>query len=275
MAIKKYKPTSPGRRTYTVVDNSDLTKKAPEKSLLRVKKKNGGRNVYGRLTSINKGGGHKQKYRLIDFKRNKLSVPGKVVSVEYDPNRSARIALVNYADGEKRYILAPNKLTVGQTIISAPDAPIEVGNTMPLKNIPTGQAVHNIELKAGAGGKLVRSAGTSAQLLAKEDSYATLRMPSGEMRKIHVNCYATIGTVGNADHKNVTGGKAGRSRWKGKRPHTRGVAKNPVDHPMGGRTNGGKHPCTPSGKSCKGLKTRRNKLTNKFIVKRRANKKRG
>lgn len=274
MAIKKYKPTSPGRRTYTLVDNSVLSNAAPLKSLLCRKKKTGGRNVYGRTTNINRGGGHKQKYRIIDFKRNKHDIPGKVASIEYDPNRTARIALIHYADGEKRYILAPAKLTVGKEVISGENVPVEVGNSLPIRNIPTGQELHNIEIKIGAGGKMVRSAGISAQLLAKEGDYATLRMPSGEMRRVHMNCYATIGTVSNSDHKNITIGKAGRSRWLGKRPHTRGVAKNPVDHPMGGRTNGGKHPCTPSGKACKGLKTRHNKLTDKFIVKRRSKKKR-
>lgn len=253
---------------------SDLSSAKPLKSLLRTKTRTGGRNVYGRTTSLNKSGGHKQKYRVIDFKRNKYDIPGKVATIEYDPNRSARIALVYYADGEKRYMLAPNKLVVGQEVISGENAPIEPGNCLPLKSIPTGQSIHNIELKKGAGGKLVRSAGVSAQLLAKEGNYATLRMPSGEMRKIHLECYATIGVVGNADNKNITIGKAGRSRWLGIKPHVRGICKNPVDHPMGGRTNGGKHPCYPSGKSCKGLKTRNNKRTNQYIVKSRVNKKR-
>lgn len=274
MPIKKFKPTSPARRTYAIVDTSDLSKVKPEKSLVKTKVRSGGRNVYGRLTSINKGGGHKRKLRLIDFKRDKDGIPGKVATIEYDPNRSARIALIAYPDGEKRYILAPSKLEVGQEVVSGSAAPIKPGNSLPIRDIPTGQELHNIELKIGAGGILVRSAGNSAQLLAKEGSYATLRMPSGEMRKVHLSCRATIGTVGNSVHKNVVGGKAGRSRWLGKRPHTRGICKNPVDHPMGGRTNGGKHPCTPSGKRCKGLKTRSNKLTDKFIVKRRSKKRR-
>ena len=268
MAIKKYNPTSPARRTITTIDNSDLTTDKPLKSLLAKKSRSGGRNVYGRTTSLNKSGGHKQHYRIIDFKRSKKNIEGVIATIEYDPNRTARIALVHYVDGEKRYILAPNNLKVGNKIISAENAPIEPGNSAPLKNIPTGQSIHNIELKIGAGGKLVRSAGVAAQLLAKEGQYATVRMPSGEMRKIHIDCYATIGVVGNADNKNITIGKAGRARWLGIKPHTRGIAKNPVDHPMGGRTNGGKHPCYPSGKSCKGLKTRKNKRTNKFMVKR-------
>ncbi len=273
MAVKKYNPTSPARRFLTVVDNSDLSKVAPMKSLLQVKKKFGGRNNQGRTTNINKGGGCKQKYRLIDFARSKRDVLGTVATIEYDPNRSARIALIHYVDGDKRYILAPDKMTVGHKVQAGESAPIEIGNSLPLRNIPTGQEIHAIELKIGAGAKLVRSAGLSAQLLAKEGEYATLRMPSGEMRKIHLSCYATIGKVSNSDHKNVTIGKAGRSRMLGRRPHNRGISKNPVDHPMGGRTNGGKHPCSPTGKNAKGLKTRHNKLTNKFIIKRRVKKK--
>lgn len=273
MGIKSFNPITAARRTLTVIDNSDLTKVAPYKPLLVSKKKSGGRNVYGRNTNTNMGGGHKQKYRLIDFRRDKLDIPGTVVTIEYDPNRSARIALVSYADGDKRYILAPDSLAVGQAIISSENAPIKPGNALPLKAIPTGQPIHNIELKRGAGAKLVRSAGLSAQLLAKEGEYVTLRMPSGEMRKVLAECYATIGTVGNSEHKNITIGKAGRSRWLGIRPHTRGIAKNPVDHPMGGRTNGGKHPCSPSGVKAKGLKTRHNKRTQKYIVARRAKSK--
>lgn len=277
MALKKYKPTTPARRYYTVADFSQLAKKDPEKSLIAKKSNTGGRNNQGRMTNINKGGGHKRRYRIIDFKRSNIGVPGKVVAIEYDPNRTARIALVNFADGDKRYILAPVGLSVGQTIMSGPDAEIKPGNTLPLKNIPTGTPIHNIELKKGRGGQLVRSAGVSAQLAAKEGRYALLRMPSGEMRKIFIECMATIGQVGNIEHQNISIGKAGRSRWMNRRPHTRGVAKNPVDHPMGGgegKSAGGRHPCTPKGKATKGLKTRKNKRTSQFIVRRRSKKRR-
>lgn len=274
MALKKFKPTTASLRYYTVADFSEISTRAPERALITKISRTGGRNHFGRSTNINKGGGHKRRYRVIDFKRHdKAGIPATVLSLEYDPNRSAYIALVCYADGEKRYILAPNGLRVGTQIMSGPSAEIALGNSLPLGNIPTGQAVHNIEMKVGKGGQLVRSAGVAAQLVAKEGIYATLRMPSGEMRKIHVSCYATIGSLSNPDHQNLTLGKAGRSRWLGRRPHTRGVAKNPVDHPMGGgegRTSGGRHPCTPTGKPTKGLKTRHNKRTDKFIVRGRA-----
>lgn len=277
MALKKFKAVTPGRRFFTVADFSELSKKKPEKSLLRKKTNTGGRNNFGRATNINKGGGHKRRYRVIDFRRNKFDVPGKVAAVEYDPNRSARIALIHYLDGEKRYIIAPDGLRVGQKVLSSERAEIKPGNTLPLKNIPLGQSVHNIEMKKGGGAQLARSAGTSAQVAAKEGKYVLLRMPSGEMRKIFQDCLATIGVVSNGEHKNISLGKAGRSRWLSRRPHTRGVAKNPVDHPMGGgegRAAGGRHPCTPKGVPTKGYKTRRNKRTSKFIVRRRVNKKR-
>ena len=270
MAVKKFNPTTPSRRVLTVADFSEITKTTPERSLVFKRSRTGGRNSYGRITDINKGGGHKRKYRLIDFKRDKVGVPGVVAAIEYDPSRTARIALINYKDGEKRYILAPNGLQVGQAIISSSEAEIKPGNTLPLKSIPTGQAVHAIELKRGGGAKLVRSAGVSAQIVAKEGEYALLKMPSGEMRRVFMECFATIGEVGNADHMNVSLGKAGRSRWLGRRPHNRGVTKNPVDHPMGGgegRSSGGRHPCSPTGLIAKGLKTRKNKRTQKFIVK--------
>lgn len=277
MALKKYRPITPARRFYTVADFSDLTKnKEPEHSLLEKKSSTGGRNAYGRVTNINKGGGHKRRYRKMDFARDKMGIPGKVVSIEYDPNRSARIALVQFADGEKRYIIAPQGMSTGDKITTSSEADIKPGNTLPLKNIPTGQAIHNIEVKKGGGAKLVRSAGVSAQLVAKEGEYALLKMPSGEMRKIHMDCYATIGVVSNPDHQNIDIGKAGRSRWLNRRPHNRGVTKNPVDHPMGGgegKSKGGRHPCSPTGIAAKGLKTRYNKRTNKYIVKRRGKSK--
>lgn len=274
MALKKFKPITPGRREYTVADFSELTRKRPEKSLLLKRHSSGGRNNLGRQTAINVGGGHKRLYRRVDFKRNKYDVPGKVVAIEYDPYRTARIALISYADGEKRYILAPNGLRFGDVVVSGEQVEIKPGNALPLRNIPLGQQVCNVELKPGAGGKLVRSAGVSARLAAKEGRYALLRMPSGEMRKIFEDCYATIGQVGNSDHGNIVIGKAGRSRWLGRRPHTRGIAKNPVDHPMGGRTNGGKHPCSPSAILAKGQKTRKNKRTAKFIIRGRGKGKR-
>jgi large subunit ribosomal protein L2 len=269
MALKTFNPTSPSRRLYSVADFSDLTKKEPEKSLLRKISSTGGRNNLGRETNRNMGGGHKRRYRVIDFKRDKKGIPAKVVAIEYDPNRTARIALLQYKDGEKRYIVAPIGLTVGETVQSGPDAPIKTGNMLPLKAIPTGQSVHNIELKAGCGGQLARGAGTGAQLVAKEGSYALLRLPSGEMRRVHLECSATIGVVSNPDHQNTDIGKAGRSRWLGRRPHNRGISKNPVDHAMGGRTNGGKHPSSEYGVPAKGYKTRNNKRTNKFILRRR------
>ena len=269
MATKSYKPTSPGLRERTTSSFSEITKSKPEKSLTKGKPKTGGRNSIGRVTSRFIGGGHKQKYRDIDFKRQKHNIPAKVQAIEYDPNRTARIALLAYADGEKRYILAPDGLTVGQTIMSGPEADILTGNALPLSAIPLGTTVHNIELK---GGQMARSAGTSAQLMAREGEWATLRLPSGEMRKVHVRCYATIGQVGNLEHENISIGKAGRTRWLGKTPHNRGVSMNPVDHPLGGgegKTSGGRHPVSPWGQPTKGYKTRRNKRTTKFIVKRR------
>lgn len=272
MPVKTYKPTSPGRRTASHPSFDEITRQDPEKSLTKGKVKSGGRNNKGRITSRFIGGGHKQKYREIDFKRDKHGVPGTVASVEYDPNRTARIALINYADGDKRYILAPDGLKVGQTIQAGPDADILTGNALPLLNIPLGTLVHNIELKEGKGGQMVRSAGAAAQLMAREGDYASLRLPSGEIRKVHIRCYATIGQVGNLEHENVSIGKAGRSRHLGKKPHNRGVTMNPVDHPHGGgegRTSGGRHPVTPWGKPTKGAKTRNNKRTGKFIVKRR------
>jgi large subunit ribosomal protein L2 len=272
MATKNYKPTSPGIRFQSHASFDAITKSTPEKPLTKGKPKTGGRASTGRITSRFIGGGHKQRYRDIDFKRNKHGIPAKVAAIEYDPNRSARIALLHYADGEKRYILAPDGLAVGTTITSGPEADILVGNALPLAKIPLGTTIHNIELKEGKGGQMVRSAGTAAQLMAREGDWATLRLPSGEMRKVHVRCYATIGQVGNLEHENVSYGKAGRTRHMGKKPHNRGVSMNPVDHPLGGgegKTSGGRHPVTPWGKPTKGYKTRKNKQTTKFIVKRR------
>jgi large subunit ribosomal protein L2 len=272
MAIRKYKPTSPGRRFQTCSDFKEITTNEPEKSLLRPLKKSGGRNSYGRITSRHIGGGHKQKYRLIDFRRDKADVPGNVISIEYDPNRTSRIALIRYHDGEKRYIIAPNKVGVGDVVISGDNADIKPGNTVPLKNLPLGSLIHNLELKIGRGGQMIRSAGTYGQLMAKEEGYAQVRLPSGEVRKVLLACKATVGQVGNIDHENVSIGKAGRTRWQGKRPKVRGVAMNPVDHPMGGgegKSSGGRHPCTPWGVPTKGHKTRTNKSTDKYIVKRR------
>lgn len=271
MAIKSFKPYSAGRRFMTVASFDEITTDKPEKSLVERLKKNGGRNQQGRLTVRHQGGGHKRLYRIIDFKRNKDGIPAKVATIEYDPNRSARIALLNYADGEKRYIIAPNGLKVGDQVMSGPEADIKPGNALPLKNIPVGTLIHNIELKIGAGAQLVRSAGAYAQLMAIEGDYATLRMPSGEMRKVHVNCRATIGVVGNAEHMNITIGKAGRARWMGKRPENRGVAMNPNDHPHGGGEGrspvGRKHPVTKWGKCAMGAKTRRKKASDKLIIK--------
>ena len=276
MPIKRFKPTSPGRRQFEVADNSDLTRGAkPEKRLTKYKKENAGRNNTGRITVRFRGGGHKRKYRTIDFKRNKIGVPAKVASIQYDPNRSARIALLHYADGVKSYILAPDGVKVGDTLVSSRHADIQPGNAMPLRHIPTGTLIHAIELKIGKGAQLVRSAGTSAQLMAKDGSYAQVRLPSGEVRMVHLNCRATIGQVSNSQHARISHGKAGRTRWLGRRPHNRGVTMNPVDHPMGGgegRTSGGRHPCSPWGQLAKGLKTRRNKASNKFIVRRRKKK---
>ena len=273
MAIKSYKPTSAGRRHQTCSTFEEITCTKPERSLLEHKNKTGGRNSFGRITSRHIGGGHKQKYRIIDFRRDKLNIPARVASVEYDPNRSARIALLVYADGEKRYILSPLDLKVGDTVISSPEADIKPGNTLPLKAIPIGTIIHNIELKIGKGAQLARSAGTFAQLMAKEGKYAQVKLPSGEVRMVLQECMATIGQVGNIDHENVSIGKAGRSRWLGKRPKVRGVAMNPVDHPHGGgegRTSGGRHPVTPWGIPTKGYKTRTNKTSTRFIVKKRS-----
>ncbi len=272
MAIKKFKPTSPGRRFVTVSDFAEITKTEPEKSLVEPIKKTGGRNVQGRLTVRHRGGGHKRMYRVIDFRRDKDGIPAKVASIEYDPNRSSRIALLNYADGEKRYIIAPVGLTVGQTVVSGPESDIKVGNCLPLKNIPLGTVVHNIELYPKGGAKMVRSAGGSAQLMAKEGKYATIRMPSGEMRLVLQECRATIGQVGNVEHENITVGKAGRSRWLGIRPTVRGVVMNPVDHPHGGgegRSPIGRNPVTPWGKPALGARTRKRKASDKMIIKRR------
>ncbi|HEC31301.1 MAG: 50S ribosomal protein L2 [Deltaproteobacteria bacterium] len=275
MGIRKVKPTSPGRRFQTYLTFDEITKKKPEKSLVVPLKKTGGRNCYGRITCRHRGGGHKRMYRIIDFKRDKIDIPAKVASIEYDPNRSARIALLHYADGEKRYILAPVGLNVGDTVISSEHADIKPGNTMPLKNIPLGTIVHNVELKIGGGGQLGRSAGAAIQLMAKEGKYAQLRLPSGEVRMVLLECKATIGQVGNLDHENVSFGKAGRSRWLGIRPTVRGVAMNPVDHPHGGgegKTSGGRHPCSPWGMPTKGYRTRGKKPSDKYIIRRRYGK---
>jgi large subunit ribosomal protein L2 len=272
MAIKRYRPTSPGRRFITTSAFDDITKSEPERSLIRPIKKTGGRNNNGRITCRHIGGGHKRRYRIIDFKRDKQGVPAKVDSVQYDPNRSARIALLHYLDGEKRYIIAPKGIAVGDMLMSGPEAEIRAGNALPLLNIPLGTLIHNIEMKPGKGGQMARSAGSYAQLMAKEGDYAQLRLPSGEMRKVRIECLATVGQVGNDDHENITIGKAGRSRWLGIRPTVRGVAMNPVDHPHGGgegRTSGGRHPVTPWGVHTKGKKTRSNKSTDKYIVRRR------
>ena len=275
MAVKKYKPTSAGRRFITTADFSEVSKKAPEKSLLEVKKKHSGRNNNGHITVRHRGGGTRKIYRIIDFKRAKDGVPAKVATVEYDPNRSCRIALLHYRDGEKRYILAPLGLRAGELVESGPTADIKIGNALPIKNIPVGTVIHNIELRPGEGGKLVRSAGVSAQLMAKEDEYSQVRMPSGEVRRIHINCRATIGQLGNVEHENQVIGKAGRSRHLGKRPAVRGIAMNPVDHPHGGgeaRSTSGRPPTTPWGVMTMGKKTRRNKRTTKMIVRRRGSK---
>jgi large subunit ribosomal protein L2 len=273
MAVKKYKPTSPGRRFQTVSSFEEITATRPEPSLTVSLKKTGGRNNLGRITSRRRGGGHKRFYRIIDFKRDKDGVPAKVATIEYDPNRSARIALLHYVDGEKRYILAPDGLQVGTTIMSGSDVDITVGNALPLRHIPPGTPIHNVELKKGKGAQMVRSAGSSAVIMAKEKNYAQVRLPSGEVRLVHLDCKATIGVVGNTDHKNISIGKAGRTRWLGRRPKVRGVAMNPIDHPHGGgegRTSGGRHPVTPWGVPTKGYKTRKKrKPSNKYIVRRR------
>jgi large subunit ribosomal protein L2 len=275
MAIKTYRPTSPAIRFRTTLDNSDLASVRPLKKLTQAKQRISGRNNKGHLTIRHRGGGHKRLLRIIDFRRDKRDIPAKVVHLEYDPNRSSRIALLSYADGEKRYILAPNGLVMGATVIAGEGADILIGNALPLKNIPLGTMIHNIEMKKGKGAQMARSAGTAAQLLAKEGGYAQIKLPSGETRMVHLDCYATIGQVGNLDHENVSIGKAGRSRWLGKRPTVRGVAMNPIDHPHGGgegKTSGGRHPVSPWGLPTKGYKTRNNKRTQGFIIKRRDKK---
>jgi large subunit ribosomal protein L2 len=275
MGIKKLKPVTPGTRFKSNFTFDEITKSVPEKSLTTALRKSGGRNNHGRITARHIGGGHKRRYRIIDFKRNKHGIPAKVFSIEYDPNRSARIALLHYADGEKRYIIAPNGLKVGDKISSGTGSEISVGNTLPLKEMPLGSFVHNVEIKPGKGGQLGRSAGSSLQLMAREGNFAQLKMPSGEVRLISINCLATYGMVGNSEHENISLGKAGRTRWLGKRSYVRGVAMNPVDHPMGGgegKTSGGGHPVSPWGQKAKGLKTRKRKnLSNKYIIKRRKN----
>lgn len=275
MATKKYKPTSAGRRAMSVSDFADTGRGEPLKRLTSALRKKAGRNVYGRITARRRGGGHKRRYRIIDFKRDKYGVEAYVASIEYDPNRSARIALLHYLDGEKRYILAPKGLKMGDVVVSSKAADIKPGNSLPIRNIPVGTMIHNVELKIGAGARLCRAAGASAQILAKEGDWSQLRLPSGEVRRVHLNCRATVGQVGNEEHGNVRLGKAGRSRWLGKRPSVRGVAMNPVDHPHGGgegRTSGGRHPVSPWGVPTKGKKTRRNHRTDNMIVKRRGKK---
>jgi large subunit ribosomal protein L2 len=272
MAIKSYKATSPGKRFQTVIDFEEITRQRPEKKLLLPLKKSGGRNSYGRITSRYIGGGHKRRYRLIDFQREKMDIPARVAAIEYDPNRSAHIALLHYADGEKRYILAPFSLKVGEMVMTGENADIKPGNALPLKKIPQGTLIHNVELKRGKGAQIIRSAGSSGQLMAKEGKYAHIKLPSGEVRLVHLECYATVGQVGNLDHENISIGKAGRTRWLGRNPRVRGVAMNPVDHPLGGgegKSSGGRHPVTPWGVPTRGYKTRRNKATDRFIVKRR------
>lgn len=276
MGIKHYKPTSPGRRGGSVNDFSELSgSRKPLSRRTKGKPSTGGRNNYGRITSRFRGGGHKRRYREIDFRRRKCGVPARVAAIQYDPNRSAHIALLHYADGEKMYILAPSKLSVGEEVISSRRADIKPGNSLPLRDIPTGTVIHNIELKIGGGAQMVRSAGCGARLMAKEGDWAQVRLPSGEVRKVHCECRATIGLVGNGHHGNIDLGKAGKSRWLGRRPHNRGVTMNPVDHPMGGgegRSSGGRHPCSPWGQKSKGLRTRNNKRTDSMIVRRRGKK---
>ena len=275
MPVKKFRPVTPSLRFKTVSDFSDITTSKPEKSLLEPLHKTGGRNNTGRVTMRRRGGGHKRSYRRIDFKRNKDGIPAKIATIEYDPNRSARIALLHYADGEKRYMIAPNGVRVGTVVMSGPDAEFEPGNCLPIARIPVGTVVHAVELIAGKGAQMARSAGAYVQLMAKEGSYAQLRLPSGEMRKVRVECRATIGQVGNLEHENVQIGKAGRTRWLGRRPKVRGVAMNPIDHPMGGgegRTSGGRHPCSPWGIPAKGFRTRKKKASDKLIVRRRKRK---
>ncbi len=273
MPTKTYKPTSPGRRSLVSIVNPELSKNGPEKSLLRPLSKSGGRNNYGRITARHIGGGHKRKYRIIDFKRNKVNVPGKVSSIEYDPNRSANIALIIYADGEKKYILSPLGIKVGDIVEAGDSVDIKVGNCMPMGNMPLGSIIHNVEMKIGKGAQLVRSAGVSAQLMAKEGTFVLIKLPSGEVRKFNRNCRACIGQVGNSEHDSQKLGKAGRNRWKGNRPKVRGVAMNPHDHPMGGgegKSSGGRHPCSPWGVPSKGYKTRKKKSSDKYIVTKRS-----
>jgi len=275
MAVKKVKPTSAGRRAQSYSTFDEITGTAPEKRLLKAVRKKGGRNSYGRITCRHRGGGHKRHYRIIDFKRDKIGIPARVATIEYDPNRSSRIALLHYVDGEKRYILAPVNLEVGDTVISGPEADIKPGNTLPLKHIPLGTHIHNIELRIGKGGQIVRSAGTFAQLMAKEDRYALVKLPSGVVRMVLLSCRATIGQLGNVIHENISLGKAGRKRWLGRRPRVRGVAMNPVDHPMGGgegRSSGGRHPCSPWGMPTKGFKTRKKGKSSRYIIKKRTKK---
>lgn len=273
MGVKGFKPTSAGKRHQKGYDFAEVTKSTPEKKLSRGKRGTGGRNAQGRVTTRFRGGGHKRRLREIDFRREKVGVPARVAAIEYDPNRSARIALLHYLDGEKRYVVAPNELAVGDMVVASRHADIKPGNVLPLRDVPLGTLVHNIEIKLGKGGQIARSAGTAAQVLAKEGDYAQLRLPSGEVRRVHLACRATIGQVSNPDHGLVCLGKAGRARWLGRMPHVRGVAQNPVDHPLGGgegRSKGGRTPCSPWGQASKGLRTRKRKSTNVFIVKRRA-----
>jgi large subunit ribosomal protein L2 len=275
MGLKTFRPTTPGQRYKSVSDFKEITTDKPEKSLLRPLKKSGGRDNRGHTSSWHRGGGHKRRYRLIDFRRDKRGIPARVATIEYDPNRSARIALLVYADGEKRYIISPKGLEVGMTLMAGPDVEVQVGNSMPLKTVPLGTEIHNLEMIPGKGGQVARGAGSAAVVVAKEGEFAQVKMPSGEVRMFRLGCYCTIGQVGNLDHENVVTGKAGRSRWQGKRPNVRGVAMNPVDHPMGGgegRTSGGRHPSTPWGKPTKGLKTRKKKSSDKLIIRRRKKK---
>lgn len=273
MPIKTYKPTSPGKRNRTSIVNPELSKKGPEKSLLASISKSGGRNNNGRITARHIGGGHKRKYRIIDFKRNKVDIPGKISAIEYDPNRSANIALLVYSDGEKKYILAPQGIKVGDTVVSGEIVDVKIGNCMEMGNMPLGSIIHNIEMKIGKGGQLVRSAGVSAQLMAKEGDNVLVKLPSGEVRKFHKKCRASFGKIGNYEHSSQKLGKAGRNRWKGIRPSVRGVAMNPHDHPMGGgegKSSGGRHPCSPWGTPSKGFKTRKRKVSDKYIVNKRS-----
>lgn len=275
MALKKFKPVTPALRFKTVSDFSEITKKEPEKSLLRPLTRSGGRDSHGHVSAWQRGGGHKRRYRVIDFKRDKIGIPAKVAAIEYDPNRSSRIALLHYIDGEKRYIIAPLGVGVGDTLMAGPEAEVREGNSLPLRLVPLGTAVHNLELVPGRGGQVARGAGAECQLMAKEGRHAQVRLPSGEVRMFDLDCYCTIGKVGNIDHENIVIGKAGKTRWLGRRPCTRGVAMNPHDHPMGGgegRTSGGRHPCTPWGKPTKGFKTRKKKPSDKYIVRRRNQK---